>query len=683
MMTIQTSITSKRTQHCLPFRTLIVATVLVAATAASAVCPFKPDTRGLPGGTATTDGLLFLRYALGANATQSGTLPATVAAYIAANKTALDMDGDTLFTAFDAQIIARYLFGFRNDALTNGLATMPSVKRFGSLALKNYIDAGCTGATDKDQQAVIFGYLNLAHNSAAQSYNAGYSMYIAAWPLLTKYPGNRFNSGLPSTWMWSQYPEGNPPGLGDPSVLYSDIEGGLGWWEDTRFATETPKFIMGGVALNFSEWANGPGAGQGRDWNAPKGKYGVAQLSPWVMFPPDGLNVKQGTSGELFGYGYLPLPLTEPKLTTAGAPVKTGNHSWTLFLNTANFKGPVAFFTPYFFSQKSVARPDLNGTFLDSRFSNPNKGLQMETHYIPSFQSVDAKGDTYARIAPISFPRDGNGDSVIAHALTVYNQSALWGPMNTWFGGGAAVGAAAASAVINASGSTQQSFTSSAIQQGGWTSSWSIFTAGTLEQNKVPISWNSFATPTAISASTFGYRWNAASVSTRPSSTGLLVALPEYFRSVKNSNGSSQWAVVQATDVPTETGLTALEFKRATRGTIAPYVTPDDALSSWKKPGPVAGPFQANLGDGSTVTYYWYRFADQPALLNADLTSAEREAMQLRVEKLHRLWTKEREYLAPPTTGTLASVDPALIVTPPAGFEVGYVPIITRQASTQ
>jgi hypothetical protein len=95
----------------------------------------------------------------------------------------------------------------------------------------------------------------------------------------------------------------------------------------------------------------------------------------------------------------------------------------------------------------------------------------------------------------------------------------------------------------------------------------------------------------------------------------------------------------------------------------------------------VAGPFQAHLGDGSVVTYYWYRFADQPALLNADLTDQERESMQARVEKLHRSWKKDREYLAPPALGKLADIDPALIVTPPRGLEAGYVPIATRQAA--
>jgi len=83
------------------------------------------------------------------------------------------------------------------------------------------------------------------------------------------------------------------------------------------------------------------------------------------------------------------------------------------------------------------------------------------------------------------------------------------------------------------------------------------------------------------------------------------------------------------------------------------------------------------------VTYYWYRFADQPALLNADLTDDEREEMQKRVEKLHRHWSKDREYLAPPKIGKLAAIDPALIVTPPSGLEVGYVPIVTRQGAAK
>jgi len=36
-------------------------------------------------------------------------------------------------------------------------------------------------------------------------------------------------------------------------------------------------------------------------------------------------------------------------------------------------------------------------------------------------------------------------------------------------------------------------------------------------------------------------------------------------------------------------------------------------------------------------------------------------------------------YLAPPDVGTLASLDPALILAPPRGMEAGYIPIANRQ----
>ena len=35
--------------------------------------------------------------------------------------------------------------------------------------------------------------------------------------------------------------------------------------------------------------------------------------------------------------------------------------------------------------------------------------------------------------------------------------------------------------------------------------------------------------------------------------------------------------------------------------------------------------------------------------------------------------------MAPLSSGSLATFDPALLVTPPKGLEVGYVPIVTHQ----
>jgi hypothetical protein len=516
--------------------------------------------------------------------------------------------------------------------------------------------------TGQIQPGELAGYLLVPNGKVPETFNAGFSMYVNVWPLLDRYPGQRFQTGLFGTWMFAR--NDAPP----PLKLYSDIEGGLGWWRDTEFATETPKFIMGGVAPNFSEWANGPGAGKGRDWDQPKGKYGVAQLSPRLLWPPDGLNLKQGTCGELFGYGYLPLPLTTAKRTTAGTDLPTGDQSWTLFLNTRNFKGPVAFFTPYFWSHGAVAEPRFRSLLLDSRPSNPNRALQMETQHVPSIQSVDSKGETYARIAPTFFPCAPNGESPLVHRITSYNREALWDAVRAWFDGGAI-----ASGAINPAGTVLHEFTG----KGGAT--WRIYPDGAPKEARVPLAWDSFAKPVAIDSNTFGYRWDAEVVERTDYGHGPLVKLPEYFQLVKK-DGKSQWVLLPSDQIPADTGLAQAHFKRPAAREPKTYLTPDDPSSCWKKPGPKAGPYQAHLGDGSVVTYFWYRFADQPAMLNADLTDQERETVQARVEKIHRNWKPDRDYLPPPAIGKLAKLDPALIVTPPPGLEVGYVPIATRQA---
>ncbi|MCC7433545.1 MAG: hypothetical protein IT363_02595 [Methanoregulaceae archaeon] len=517
--------------------------------------------------------------------------------------------------------------------------------------------ATMAGQPQAPQLTEMAGYLIVPHEKVAATYNAGFSMYVAAWPLLKTYPGSRFQSGLFGTWMFPQF-EGQAP-----KDHYTDIEGGLGWWRDTRFATETPKFIMGGVTLNFAEWANGPGAGKGRDWKNPTGLYGVAQLSPWVLWPPDGLNLKQGTRGELFGYGYLPLPLTDPKTKTAGKDVPTGNHCWTLFLNTANFKGPVASFTPYFWSKASAENPSLAGKFLDTRPSEPNKAVQMETQHVPAMIAKDRAGITYARIAPTHFPGE---HAPLIHRITAYSKDALWNQVDRWFGGGPA-----ASGSVNATASSVHTF------KGGGYSTWKIYLPGG-DRNRAPeVDWASYATPIALNETTYGIRWKRDLLS-RAGSSESLVTLPEYYRLVKATDGKERWVVVKSEEVPSETGLLEAKFPDPNRS-AEPYVTPEEPASAWKKPGPAAGPFKRTLGDGSEVTFSWYRFADQPALQNADLSTTEREAIQKRVEKIHRSWTQNRNYLPANSVGRLASIDPALIVKPPKGLEVGYVPIVTRQ----
>lgn len=513
----------------------------------------------------------------------------------------------------------------------------------------------------------VGGYMISKVAKGDTTFNAGYSMYAAAWPLLKVYSGRKFQSGLFGTWMHPEYD--NP--LPVPK-LYTDIEGGLGWWRDTEYATETPKFIMGGVQRDFSGWANGPGAGRGRDWNNPKGNYGVAQLSPWILWPPDGLNLKQGTCGEFFGSGYLPLPLTEPKIKTAGKDVTTGNQCWTLFINAGNFKGPVAFFTPYFWSEASVKDTIVNGLFLDQRPSKANKPFQMETQHIYSFENTDENGQTYSRIAPTQYPLGPDGNSDLLHRLMVYNKKALWDKVDAWFKGGKPV-----NGIIGLEGANMQKF------QKGVRSNWSFYGDHIPKEKRALMNITSYMDANVTDSATLRVRWEGKLITRTKTKNASLVTLPEYYKLIKTgADDKGQWVAVEANEVPTETGLHKVDFSNTDKRTKVAYTTPEHKTSSWKTPGPAAGPFTAKLGDGSKVTYYWYRFADQPALLNADLSIEERNEMQRRVELLHRHWTIGQEYLPPPLIGHLADIDPALIVKPPKGLQVGYVPIVTRQEAS-
>ena len=88
------------------------------------------------------------------------------------------------------------------------------------------------------------------------------------------------------------------------------------------------------------------------------------------------------------------------------------------------------------------------------------------------------------------------------------------------------------------------------------------------------------------------------------------------------------------------------------------------------------------LGDGSTAVYYWYKFSEQPSILNSDMGEKERKLIQKRVELIHQHWTEKDTYFPKPNL-PIAAIDPGLLVTPPKGLEIGYVTICVHQQLTK
>lgn len=505
-------------------------------------------------------------------------------------------------------------------------------------------------------------------NVSDLSFGSGYTLYSAAWPIFKNYPGSAdFQMGLAGCWLTTQR-TGN-----EPDQFYTTIEGGLGWWHDTRFGTKIPKFIMGGVSFNFHAWANGPGAGRSaslangqRDWSTPGGKYGVAQLSNKLLWAPDGLNMAQSLNGEMLGYGYTPLPLTDAMQQTNGKNIETGNQCWTLFLNSTNFKGPATFFLPTFWTEPVLTDPSLEGLFLDSRPSDPNVGFGIEHAGSPALISVDGDGNPYAKIERLQFPASNEDNSMILNQISVYSQNALWNDMESWFNGGAVVPPGAIQ-----SGSYDVSF----INNGG---SMAAEISGSGSKHSIDLN---YIDNVQLNANIMGFEYDLNTVFEKDGS----FILPEYFK----LESDNIWHHVDGDAVPTSTNLVNAEVPSTPRTGIS-YLTPldpdcqwQDPNGPWNSPGPAAGPFQADLGDGSTLTYYWYRFVDQPAIIQANLPADIRAALQHRVELIHSNWSHTDEYMAPPSIGDIATIDPEAIVQPPAGLEIGYVPIVTKQGKTK
>ncbi|MFK7756445.1 MAG: sialate O-acetylesterase [Flavobacteriales bacterium] len=503
------------------------------------------------------------------------------------------------------------------------------------------------------------------------SLGSGYTLYSAAWPIFNEYPGaQNFQMGLSGCWMTTQR-TGN-----EPEQFYTTIEGGLGWWGDTRFGTKIPKFIMGGVSHNFFAWANGPGAGRSdmlpngqRDWSEPGGKYGVAQLSNALLWAPDGLNMAQSLNGEMLGYGYTPLPLTETLTETDGQAIETGNQCWTLFLNSTNFKGPATFFMPTFWTEPVLEDPSLEGMFLDSRPADPNVGFGLEHAESPAIISVDDQGNKFAKIERMQYPANNGNNTMMLNQVSVYSQNALWNDMEAWFEGGEV-----AVPTLNSLGTEGLSFTNNGGAMIG-----EITEMGMTDSN-FEINLN-YINNVQQNQNIMGYEFATELVSEQE---GMFL-MPEYF----SLDANNEWQAVAASEVPESADLLGTAVPTSLRSEIT-YLTPldpecawQDPNGPWNSPGPAAGPFQADLGDGTTVTYYWYRFRDQPSIVHANLPEDVLNTMQERAELIHSNWNHTDTYMADPEIGNIATVDAAGIVQPPLGLEVGYVPIVTRQEKSE
>ena len=536
--------------------------------------------------------------------------------------------------------------------------------------LKPYIFFTYTKDSPEDHNYGAFHYTNVHHT------------------LPEDMVGPYYQSGLFHTWYRPVKIYGQKDYSRD-KYGYHAMEGGVGYKPYLRFRTDgVPfKFTTGAVAGGFGSFSNGPGQGSPSfkrtqksptlGWEKNVGRYGAAHLSNRLLYPLDGVGLESGTNNQMLGYGYYALPLTEPKATTADQPVPSGNHCWTLFFQTKNFSGPVCFFTPYHWSKYTIKRPELAGMCFDNSLLKLNSTYQRETNVVPVKKWVAPNGDSYYRATPFTMAADK--DMIGRYgSMPMTIDGTKWKQLSSWF-----------------AGKSKRKSVDANFGRIGKEIHVRRFEKGNLafQIDKIRIKTNKFSRfVNDKDASAGAFQWGGDLVKRYDKD---LVQIPEYYMLKK---GAKQIDAIPAEAVPAASKLTKVRFPedvekkfnkkdfKFSDSDSPPIMTPlhpdyrhrNEIVQVWQKPGPSNGPYVAKLSDGSQLVYYWYKFNEQPAILNSYMDKAERELMQKRVELIHEHWSID-ERCFPDPAQPLASLDEALIVKPPRGLEVGYVPVCVHQ----
>ncbi len=533
-------------------------------------------------------------------------------------------------------------------ALTRGLATISASLsgvngRIDVLSVST-IAMSATGAT---------GYLHAAVTAPPASYSYGYSGYTSMSRLGGAQAENeQFGWGtwlIPNNLGFSQalcpvgtYARDNWPERG-PSYrdVYQTIEGGGGRWTSTAFPSPSPKFRVNSTPDCYSTEVASTG------WSfylaaLPANKLGFAQLSNRLLVPPDGITVAIEPLQALLGFGWIALPLIPATTSPLGVP--TGDQNLTLFLNATNFRGPVAFFVPETWSAVHALDRSAVGRGLDAQpllFGS----LALEVGNLPMMTATAASGERYRRVPQVAFGTASFGQAMLLQDVRTYAKSAVWDAINLWVQNGTPTTS------INASGSTPTILSNP---------------TSSLRMGNAPIVVDAIMSTGILQTGGGG---SGIGITGKVLNVDGQATLPEYFR---ESNGS--WIAIPPTQVPVETGLTTATFTPKARATPATLNAITWNSAAWASPM-----MTATLNDGSTVDYVWYRFVDQPAIARLGLDSQVLQKLQAFVISLHQNSGVNGVTIAGPTAGRLATLDPGLIVTPPAGLTNGYVPVVIRQ----
>ncbi len=510
------------------------------------------------------------------------------------------------------------------------------------------------GAFSTCEDSSCNAYFSADTADSPPGYREGFSWYSQAWPLLAE-PIDGLQIGLSSTWI-------SPNNVNQPTSVqrafcakskfddmrdgswwgyFQTIEGSLGWWASTKFRTVMPKYAMNGTPDCYNTMYSSPGWTFDDTRPVRRSETALVQFSNRLLVPPDGMPLTPASSGGYLGTAWMSLPLPSPGRAIGAGP--SGNRAWTLFINADNFNGPVTYWLPKAWSTVTDGTRTLKGLGLDTSEGFVD-GFASEWNSVPFMTQTDAKGTVFTKVPPTAFPIDSKVRTIFTRDAQAHSAGAIADRLSAWMAG---------------KGLTPMDFDESGASPELFTTGGQTFYQ---EGDRLPDLLSTVKLQSFDGGSAYGLQWADQQV---------IGHLPGTFKKV----GRTRVAVPESA-VPSALAAATFEYSPDPAFT---YSSP----SWWSASKASSRDYTTRLLDGSTVTYHWYRFVDQPAFQRLNLTQSQATVMQRNIVRMQRAWASGTSFMAPPKEGALVSLDPGLLVTPPAGLEYGFVPYVIAQTNTK
>ena len=495
--------------------------------------------------------------------------------------------------------------------------------------------------------------------------------------------------------------------------LYQTMEGGTGYWNN-QLPTSAPKWRINAVTGCYKTETASP------LWSFYGNKLtcdnlGVIPVSNRLLIAPDGIAFQ---SEGMLGQAWVDTPLG----WTSDADASSGRRFWSLVLDTANFKGPVGYLLPEYWSSTTHSKwqDSTSGSFHPSSdFGNSGMntgGGAFEWHTIPVVGSQGATASD--RTIRIPQMRMGLNDEQQTAATTTTTEkkkkrtvlmtgfkswkntpASLRDPLEAVLSGSATSSPANAdweAALMPATAGTTHScpgskneklklsFEGKQLDFGG-----TIVTAQEGAACVAAVNWAESNANADCSSGTHCSFKTAYQVTeetiVKDQAAGTLTVVPGELKPL-----SAEPSALQAAGSFPGAGSKTYDRKDPASQLCGAVAAVPAASSSAAAAAASANTLwcrQSKAGDW--MGWRWYKFTEQPGFQRLNLPSDKKAFVQARVERLHRATAPKaplNEWLKAPTDGSLpplVEVDVSSIVAPPCGLEYGYVPVVVYQAMTK